>query len=242
MISTENTLDSMAPRLDQDRLSSFKKEFCDENDLIGPILAGELRPYLRAPILDVGAGLGDIALGAFPDMPAILLDVENLTAPISPQHKRVTADFFDYVTTRPQEVGTALFIHVLQYIDDDVQALRAAIEALAPANIVTVTNDNTGKFGELVEWASENIPLVNAERHIDIENASSYRLTKSRPFTAMMSYPNFSSMADDLLTVILDVPSDETWRSAIEAKLKMIIASPQLEIHQTVRYYERHGE
>lgn len=232
----------MASRFDQDRLSSFKKEFCDENDLIGPILAGELQPYLKAPILDVGAGLGDIALGAFPDVPAILLDVEELAAPISSLHKRVTADFFDYVATRPPKVGTALFIHVLQYIDDDVQALRAAIETLAPSNIVTVTNDNTGEFGELIDWASENIPRVNAERNVDLEGGSSYRLTKSVPFTATLSYPSFATMADDLLTVILDVSSDQASRGAVEARLRLTIPSPQLEIAQTVRYYERHGE
>ena len=61
-------------RLSKQRLSDFKSTKCDENLLIAEILKTRLSERLTAPILDVGSGLGDIALSAFPDKPSVLLD------------------------------------------------------------------------------------------------------------------------------------------------------------------------
>lgn len=230
-------------RLSKQRLSDFKNTKCDENLIITEILKDPLSRGLKAPILDVGSGLGDIALGAFPDKPSVLLDCEDHTgSKISSCHERVVSGFFGFVPNNRRHFGTLLFVHVLQYIDEDVERLFEAVSALRPSTIVTVTNDNTGTFGDFISWASSNIAGANPERHIDFGLMGRFSLEQQVPFVATLSYPGFGLMADDLVTVILDAPSEN--RSAVEAAegwLRHRLRRPQLEIAQTVRYYQAHG-
>lgn len=230
-------------RLSKQRLSDFKSTKCDENLLIAEILKTRLSERLTAPILDVGSGLGDIALSAFPDKPSVLLDCEDHAgSKISSCHERVVSDFFRFVSNNSRQFGTLLFVHVLQYLDEDVERLFEAVSALRPSTIVTVTNDNTGTFGDFISWASSNIAEANPERHIDFGLMGRFSLEQQVPFVATLSYPDFGLMADDLVTVILDASSES--RSSVEAAegwLRHRLRRPQLEIAQTVRYYEAHG-
>ena len=76
-------------------------------------------------ILDIGAGLGDIAYIAFPQKTAVLLDINKATGrdfPLSEKHSRITSDFFDYKPT--QKFNTLLISHSLQFIDEDFEKLR----------------------------------------------------------------------------------------------------------------------
>jgi len=94
---------------------AFKTTYCNENVLIGQIIKGT-KNELVAPILDVGAGLGDIAYFAYPDLRAILLDIRPIAGPISPMHTPVLCDFFDHAQETGANLGTLVLSHVLQYL------------------------------------------------------------------------------------------------------------------------------
>ena len=200
---------AMVRRLSKQRLADFKGTKCDENLLITSILVDLLAAGIESPILDVGSGLGDIAFGAFPKVPAVLLDCEDHSgSQLSACHERVVSDFFDFASSSKTKFGTLLFVHVLQYLDDDIKRLFGAVSSLRPSNIVTVTNDNTGVFGDFISWASTNVAESNPERHIDFSSLGRFSLERQVPFVATLSYPDYGLMADDLVTVILDAPSD----------------------------------
>ncbi len=219
-------------------LRTFKQERCDENRIISALIRDQLQSDLFEPILDVGAGLGDIALAAFPDKTAILLDREDHSGPLSPKHTRMVGDFWNFASGSPQPVGAALFIHVLQYLDDDLQRLFDAVAKLKARRLLTVTNDNSGEFGDLVRWAATAIPSCNAETPIDFTQAG-WLLHKAKPFSATVRYPGFSEMAEDFLAVLLDAPVTPGAVNLMEAELRRRLSDPQLTIAQTVHvYYE----
>lgn len=237
-IDTVAEFDQMAHNLDSGQLKTFKQNYCDENALIAEAIASQLNDKLVRPILDVGAGWGDVALGAFKDTPAILLDREIINGPISGMHQRVVGDFFEYARRCREPVGTLLLCHVLQYIDDDEKALAEAIKCMSPRNIITVTNDNTGDFGRIIEWAESNVPDANPEYPIDLEKLVTHKLHRQIPISATLSYPDFNGMARDLLSVIIDAKPNPPVQEKLRQLLASMLRRPNLLIEQTINYYE----
>ena len=77
-----------------EQITQFKSA-SDENTIIAHILRHEFLSNLKEPILDVGAGVGDIASSAFNDKEAILLDILEFEDYQSNElHKRVKKRFF----------------------------------------------------------------------------------------------------------------------------------------------------
>lgn len=222
-----------------ENLRAFKERFCDENVLISELLRHEYRHLIYPPVLDVGAGLGDVANAAFPDIPAILLDSEPRSEPVVPGHDRVTSEFFEYVNAAPATAcGTVLFCHVLQYLDDDLDRLHSAVNRLSPKSVIAVTNDNAGEFGALIEWAEFNMTEINPEYPIR-PVSDAYRECKSTAFTATAMFPDFGTMAEHFISMFLDAEPGPAVMREMEAQLRRRLERPQITLQQTVRAYEQ---
>lgn len=227
----------MAPcimRINQQSVIDFKTRYCDENSLISTILREEYHDWARDPILDVGCGLGDISATAFGDRRVYLLDrLDYSTFPTRPLHQRITEDFFRF---RPDgNLRSALFSHVLQFLDDDREELEETVRGLGVSQLITVTNDNTGKFGELVNWASEEFPESNPE--VNIEGfARDFDVVKQNSFIATLRCSDFHQLAEQVCYV-LDMALNEERASSIESFLEGLLSEPAIKIDQTIRGY-----
>ena len=218
-------------------MGEFKSSLCDENDIISSILRDQCQPWLQSPILDVGAGLGDIARIAFPEKKAFLLDHNPIIKTISPNHTVVQGDFFDKALDL-EALGTLIFSHSLQYLDNDWDVFSAFIDQLNPSVIITVTNDNSEIFGDIMRWALENIPQTNIESS-GIKLSTNYRRSASFPFSATFQSPTFIAMAQELLNGIIDAPMTEETSGGLEQYLKTVLTNPTLTIKQTVSCFNR---
>lgn len=79
----------------------FKENYCNENETIVEIIKSDLKQYFKSPILDVGAGIGDIAFKALADTKVVMIDVNNISRhdyPCRPQHQRKKCDFYDFAS------------------------------------------------------------------------------------------------------------------------------------------------
>jgi len=223
-----------AEHMRSEALKDFKSLYCDENRLIADALSTELRPYIHAPVLDVGAGLGDIAAIAFPDMPAVLLDQQEFLPSRILVHQRVVGDFFDYVPQSSLTPQTILLSHVLQYLDSDLEALRTKIHQLSPATVITVLNDNDGHFGAIMNWALTAIESANPEVDVPFLDSAQYVAAKSIPIRATLRCPTFDVMAYHFVDVLLDAPVNNVSIMATRAKLESLLTDPVIIINQTI--------
>jgi hypothetical protein len=221
----------------QETLRDFKEVYCDENRLIADALRSSFSKWLTPPVLDVGAGLGDIAAHAFTDIEAVLLDVNDIPESKNFRHTRVTADFFDYEPANKNMPRTLLLIHVLQYLDDNLIRLRDKITALDPKVIITVVNDNTGAFGTIMSWSLAEIAQANPEVRCDL--GPRYRLVQTVPITATLRCPTFSLLARHFVEVLLDAASLPKSISKMQRRLEQLLKSPEITIDQTVYCYEK---
>lgn len=220
-------------------LKDFKSLYCDENRLIAEALATTLKSYLRPPILDVGAGLGDIAETAFPEMAAVLLDLNDIPARKNPRHQRVVCNFFDYDPKEMIRAKTLLLAHVLQYLDDDTVRLANKVAELNPDIVITVLNDNTDIFGDIMEWSLEAIEGANPEMKVEFLDPTSYRCTKTVPIRAVLHCPNFDVMAYHFVDVLIDAPKTNQSLAVMRKKLTSLMSTPQIIINQTIYCYEK---
>jgi hypothetical protein len=224
--------------LTEDLLRDFKKSYCDENRIIAEILTTKMRRYLVPPILDVGAGLGDIAKRAFKDFETTLLDISPFPAAKNPLHLRVQGNFFDYTLPSGRKVGTIFLGHVLQYLDEDVPALAAKLGELDPTVIISVENDNTNEFGAMIEWSLQGVVGANPEVRVAAFPAG-YAIRDQLSFSATLSCPSYEILAQHCVQVLLDAPPTRKSLLATEEKLRSILTTPSIAIEQTVYCYEK---
>jgi len=237
-IQLRKTIPSAAEGAFTAALRDFKRVSCDENALISAALAGPLHRHLIPTVLDVGAGLGDIADKAFPDLEAVLLDVFEVPAPRNPRHKRIVGNFLDFVPQASTKPQTLLVSHVLQYLDDDVEALQAKVAELSPKSVIVVLNDNTGLFGDLIRWGQEHASGANPELPVPLFPSGAFAEVERYPFRATFRSPDFRTMAEAFVTMLLDAPRSEGVIKAAENKLSASLADPTLFIDQTIFCYE----
>lgn len=184
-----------------EEVSTFKDLFCDENSKIADILSTRAQPYLVDPILDMGAGKGDICFNAFPDREVFLLDINDYSGyPIRDRHQRYIADFFDFVP--PRQIGSLLMAHSLQFVDDDLELLNHKVEELSPKNILLFLNENDGLMGKILAWTKENIPNANPEEFL-AEFPRSYTLVEKISFQARVYCEDFSTLAKQVAYLML---------------------------------------
>ena len=163
-------VDFLLARLRQDyggQVSDFKEKYCNENEIIIKLLRHDLKPYLKSPILDVGAGIGDIAFKALADYEVIMIDINydsDYDYPCNSKHHRINGNFFDY--TNSEIINTVLISHTLQFIDDDLEKLNNKITDLSPECIILVLNANDDFLGEIIKWSKKRFNKINPEQKL----------------------------------------------------------------------------
>lgn len=220
-----------------DEVFDFKERFCDENKIISQILRTELNRFMMSPILDVGAGLGDIAYQAFPDKRAVCIDLNEgeKTYPLASGHARQKIDFFDYMPD--EQIGTVLIAHALQFIDDDVDALNDKISQLSPQYLVTVTNANDDFMGEIIQWTKRHFSVSNPETDI-VGFPKDYELIKECCFQAKIHCPDFDTLAQQIgYFMMVEI---ETKKSELDVFLHdRLDNNPAFDFKQNIRVYEK---
>jgi len=219
---------------------NFKVKWCNENKIIADILKSQLNENLKAPILDIGAGLGDIAYIAFPQKTAVLLDINKATGrdfPLSEKHSRITSDFFDYNPT--QKYNTLLISHSLQFIDEDLGKLNSKIEEFGAKYIVLVINNNDGIMVEILNWTKQKTDSSNPEEDINGFPVN-YKLEKNISFSAKLVCPTFQELARQIsYLMVIDYNSV---KSDLVSFLKTKLEEPSFTINQSIKVFLRNGE
>jgi len=214
----------------------FKANYCNENDVVIGLLKG-LKDYFPPPILDVGAGMGDISYNAFYDKHTILLDINEPTTADnsqSPHHQRLICDFFGY--DNQHNVYTVFICHSLQFIDGDLPRLDAKLRSLDPERINLVLNDNDGFMGEILFWTQTRFDDCNPEQQIK-DFPKGYELERKVPFTAMLRCPDFKTLARQIsYLMLIELGQKE---ADLLSMLESHLLLPEFTINQTLYLFKK---
>lgn len=217
-------------------VSAFKT-ICNENTIIPILLREQAAKYLEAPILDCGAGLGDIAYRAFAEKEAILIDVNPIRDkhfPLSDLHTPVTSDFFEYFPSI--KVNTLLISHTLQFIDSDIDRLNDHINMLNPKNIILVLNENNDIMGELLNWTFKHYDNANPEEKIT-NFPLGYRKIDSIKFKSELRCDTFDRLAAQI-SYLMMFDLSETG-SLLSGFLKAKLSAPEFIFNQVIEIYQK---
>ncbi len=216
----------------------FKQNWCNENQIIPTLLKEKAGKYLVPPILDCGAGLGDIAYNAFPDKEAILIDVnpiEDKETPISPTHKSIVTSIFDYAPDK--QIETLLISHTLQFIDSDIDLLNKQIKFLNPTNIILVLNENNDIMGDILKWTKENYENSNPEEKIK-GFPSEYKCVESIAFTADVKCNTFAQLAKQI-SYLMMIDLSETGNQLEKFLQSKLGRKPEFTFNQVIEIYQK---
>jgi|SRR6185437_7294894 len=217
-------------------VSEFKEKYCNENVIIAEILNSQLSSFLAPTILDVGAGLGDIAYNALQGKRAILLDVNQdyELSNIRPQHKRITGSIFEYEPEEPIE--TVFISHTLQFLDESVENLNSKLNRIGAKNLILVTNTNMDFMGKIILWL-EHVG-IQANPEVALEGFPyGYSLKRRTPFTATITCPNFRILAMQISYLMLF--NLEIIERELILFLQQSLTAPTFQINQTIDIYEK---
>lgn len=230
----------LASRLTEKMLAEFKFNETDENQTIARLVRRVL-PENRNLILDIGAGLGDIASEAFPERPAVLVDIADFERAPCKAHSRVTQDFFDYQYCGVEPV-TMLLSHVLQYLDDDLPMLRHKVAEIDPEYIIVVC-DITDDFQESVfNWFSKNQIPFNAEVPLHNFPPANYQLEERIEFDGEIKTDSFATLADRLGKIIFDASINTMQSRKFGNWLSHQLSQPKVLIPQSIELFRRRTE
>jgi hypothetical protein len=215
------------------------KAICKENAQIADLIAREFLNDIEAPVLDVGAGAGDIASTALAAFDVTLLDLGDFSHfPVaSPRHRRVFGDFFHLPIEQLSSHRTLLLTHVLQFLDADLEILNSRIRAINPTAVLIVLNTNDAFMGELVDWFAHRFPTSNPE--VDHKGFLPWmKIKKEIQFEAIVPCASFGELARQV-SYLMDYAPTEEELSSIKDFLKKYLSTPSLVIRQAIRLY--HG-
>ncbi len=219
------------------QVHNFKKVYCNENGLISTVLRTQLAEKLQTPILDVGAGIGDISVSAFPNLEVVHLDIMDYAGDsLPPLHRRVIEDFFTF-DNQGQPIGTVLLCHVLQFLDDNPNRLNKKLSELNPQKLVVVANRNDDLMATLIDWFKANTSESNPETAVP-EFPMGYRLQTSIDFTADIFCSEFDSLAGQVC-YLMDAELSSDSKLRLRDFLKQLLPRPEFTINESVLLYER---
>lgn len=218
---------------------SFKEKYCNENELVVDLIKNSLESFFIEPIIDVGAGIGDISYQALYQKRVTLLDLNTVSDqehPCSQSHERVSGDFFDFVAT--DQIGTLFISHALQFLDEDIQKLTTKIQELNPQVIILILNRNDDFMGGLITWTEEQFEYSNPEVIID-DFPSDYQLIKEVPFQSLLTCPDYKILAEQVSYLMLIDLMNSDKDEALQHFLKTKLIAPEFTINQTIKIYSK---
>jgi len=224
-------------KLTPESLDAFKRA-CTENEDIAEIMRTHALNWLEAPVADIGAGRGDIALRAFPTLECVLIDrLDFAQFPIATPHRRLRRDVFEATVGDLGHPRTLLMSHVLQYLDDDEDALRALLARVNAAKLLVASNINVGVLGRLIRWSTPVFPDTNPEVDVPLIDER-YDCVRTWQFTTSIHAGGRTELASRALH-LLDV---QTTRENIDLASHFLAdegLERSLTFNQEVRAYER---
>lgn len=225
-------------KISQEDVLQFKHRYSDENKIIASIFRERLYDEFQEVILDVGAGIGDITSLALPAKKVIQVDILDYAEYfLSERHCRLVIDFFDYVPNGGEKLGTLLFSHVLQFLDQDIHRLNNKVRDLSPDKVITVTNVNDGFMGELLNWVVHNFEYSNPE--VDLPSFPvGFELTDEVRFRGQVSCRDYRSLGRQV-GYLMDSYSSPSEEEALESFLRENLDEPTFPINQRIRVYSR---
>lgn len=217
-------------------VADFKNKWCNENQIISTIIKNDLSEFFIEPILDVGAGLGDIAFTALHEKRVICIDVNEVTEkdyPLSEFHERIQVDFFDYIPN--EKINTVFISHTLQFLDEEMYLLNERIRTIDPDTIILVLNKNDDILGDLIDWSEQNFANPNPEVKIP-GFPEGYTLSKTVNFTANLRCKSYNDLATQISYLML-IDLNKNIKSGLVDFLKMILKEPGFEFNQIIEIY-----
>ena len=221
----------MRTTISKEEVRKFK-ELCGENRIVSEILKNEFQDYFLEPILDVGAGIGDICFYTCPEKEVYLVDINDFGNDFfNPKHKRSVKDFFEFVPERP--IKTAFISHTLQYIDHDVNKLMAKISDLNPENIILIVNENEGFIKNILKWVNENCKDASPGMEVSYFTER-YNLKDKKVFIADLVCDTFDDLADQVAYLMLFDYTEDIKNKLISFLKEEIGGKPAFQIHQAI--------
>ncbi|MFC2175952.1 hypothetical protein ACFLR1_03160 [Bacteroidota bacterium] len=230
----------MKDRVTKLEVADFKNKWCNENPIIASIVKNKIANHFKPPILDVGAGLGDIDYNALADKEVICIDVNKITEedyPLADKHKRIQIDFFDYIPEKP--INTVFISHTLQFIDEDVVKLNEKLNEIAPDNLIIVLNKNNDFMGELIEWSEQHYENPNPEVKLD-NFPIGYSQVEQVDFKAKLTCDSFDHLANQISYLML-IDLDATKQPLLISFLNERLSNPEFEFNQVIEIYTKNG-
>ena len=219
-----------------DALAAFKWD-SGENGIIASVLREHFSDALVAPVLDVGAGSGELAALAFPDRNAFLLDLDDYRPSANPLHHRIQGDFLgvDLSAIHP---STVLFCHSLNFLTRDAGRLTHQLRQTGARTAIVVSNENTGTLHEIVDRLTVAGMACNPTFHVPVPEAG---LEMRIPFSVPVKCADFRMLSKHFVRILLDCDLTDTMLSAAERDLHRLTNTPKVEIAEAIYCYRLHG-
>lgn len=230
----------MKENVSQLEVYDFKYKWCNENKIISNLVKNEINNLFIEPILDIGAGLGDIVYNALQDKEVICIDLNSISYnfPLSNNHQRLKVDFFDFIPNK--KINTFFISHTLQFLDDRLDDLNDRIDSLSPQNIIIVINKNDDFLGDLVLWITNSFRKSNPEVEIP-DFPKGYANSKNVDFSAVLRCETFEQLATQVSYLMLIEPDDIEKIDLINF-LKSRLDKSEIIINQQIKIFSKDGK
>ena len=237
LISTRSS--SRKIRASKEQVADFKMNWCNENEIIASLVRKRMYKHFISPVLDVGAGLGDIAYKALKGKDVICIDLNKITTseyPLANGHTRLQKDFFEY---KPEKKINTIFIsHSLQYLDDNMEELNKKLKEIDAMNIIIVQNKNDDFIGKVVKWVMKNFSSYNPEVKIP-GFPNNYRQIDSTTFKSVLTCDTFENLAEQISYLMEIDITEGTKRNELTIYLKKNMKKPIIEFNESIKTYTR---
>jgi hypothetical protein len=184
----------------REALAAFRRD-CDETKRIVELLRGQFRDELVPPLLDVGAGSGEVAFRAFPESKAFLLDREAYELPVNPNHERRVGDFAkaDFAKMKPK---TLIFSHSAYYFANDASMFGKTLARSGAERALVVSNEKEGLLKDAADFVQSLGVSFSNPFHTPLPGAA---LQRKLTFTAELDCEDFYVMAKHIVRTMLDL-------------------------------------
>jgi hypothetical protein len=213
-------------------LAAFKRD-TRENDIIASLVREHLSDALVAPVLDVGAGSGELAALAFPDRIAFLLDIDDYGPSANPLHHRIQGDFLD-VDLSASHLGTIIFCHSLNFLTRDMEQLSHRLRQSGARTAIVVSNENTGTLNEIAHRLAAEGMACNPTFHVPMPTA---KLQMRIPFSIPIKCADFRTLSQHFVRILLDCALTDAMLAAVERELHRVTIAPHVEIAEAIYCY-----